>query len=161
MYQAMPLDILLVDDNLVNLKVGKRILAMFGYANVASATDGRMAIEAAEKHHFDLILMDLQMPILDGFTAHERIKASPLAGYPCVVALTANADLVSASRPSGLPELISLQDTRQRCKLAGFFDYLSKPLVIPLLEKTIAAAFVYRQKDLDSRLATLRLEAAS
>ena len=160
MYQAMPLDILLVDDNSVNLKVGKRILAMFGYTNVASATDGRMAIEAAEKHHFDLILMDLQMPNLDGFTAHERIKASPLAGYPCVVALTANADLVSAGRRSDI-ELISLQDTRQRCKLAGFFDYLSKPLVIPLLEKTIAAAFVYRQKDLDSRLATLRLEAAS
>jgi CheY-like chemotaxis protein len=95
--QTMPLDILLVDDNLVNLKVGKRILAMLGYKDIALASDGRMAIEAAEKKRYDLILMDLQMPILDGFTAHERIKASPLAGHPCVVALTANVDQVGGS----------------------------------------------------------------
>lgn len=72
---------------------------MFGYKDVASALDGQQAIEAAEQKHYDLILLDLQMPVLDGFSAHKRIKASPLAGDPCVVALTANVDQVSAKNP--------------------------------------------------------------
>jgi len=53
----------------------------------------------AEKTHYDVILMDLQMPIMDGYTALERIMDSPLTGQPCVVALTANADMVSAPQP--------------------------------------------------------------
>ena len=84
-----------MDDNVVNVTVGRRILEMFGYMDVASALDGQQAIEAAEKKQYDLILLDLQMPVLDGFSAHKRIQASPLAGDPCVVALTANADQVS------------------------------------------------------------------
>lgn len=97
--QAKPLDILLVDDNLVNVKVGKHILEMFGYNAIETALDGRLAIEAAEKKKYDLILLDLQMPILDGFAAQERISTSPLAGYPCVVALSANADQVKMGFP--------------------------------------------------------------
>jgi CheY-like chemotaxis protein len=80
----------------VNLTVGRRILEMLGYNDIASVLDGQQAIEAAEKRSYDLVLLDLQMPVLDGFGAHQRIKASPLAGDPCVVALTANADRVSA-----------------------------------------------------------------
>jgi CheY-like chemotaxis protein len=75
--------------------VGKRILEMFGYANIASAADGQKAVEEAEKQSYDLILLDLQMPVMDGFQAQKRITASPLAGDPCIVALTANADKVS------------------------------------------------------------------
>ena len=89
------MDILLVDDNQVNVLVGSKILGMFGYEQPATAMDGLQAIEAAEAKGYDLILLDLQMPKLDGYSAHERIKNSPLAGNPCVVALTANADVVS------------------------------------------------------------------
>lgn len=90
-----PLEILLVDDNTVNVTVGKRILEMFGYKNVTSAGDGQQAVDAAEAKQYDLILLDLQMPVMDGFTAQKRLRESPLAGEPCVVALTANADHVS------------------------------------------------------------------
>lgn len=68
---------------------------MFGYNNVTSANDGQQAIEAAEIRMYDLILLDLQMPVLDGYEAQKRIQASPLAGSPLIVALTANADHVS------------------------------------------------------------------
>lgn len=93
--QKYPLKIMIVDDNAVNVTVGQRILEMYGYTDTASATDGQQAIEAADKTKFDLILMDLQMPVLDGFTAAKRIAASPLAGDVVQVALTANADRVS------------------------------------------------------------------
>jgi CheY-like chemotaxis protein len=68
---------------------------MLGYKDISSASDGLQGFEKAEKTHYDVILMDLQMPVMDGYTALERIKASPLTGQPCVVALTANADVVS------------------------------------------------------------------
>jgi CheY-like chemotaxis protein len=95
MGKTCPLEILLVDDNHVNITVGKRILELFGYGKVDSAMDGQLAIDAAQKKRYDLILLDLQMPVLDGFTAQKRIRASPLTGDPCIVALTANADIVS------------------------------------------------------------------
>jgi CheY-like chemotaxis protein len=109
--QTCPLEILLVDDNVVNVTVGRRILEMFGYRDVASALDGQQAIEAAEKKQYDLILLDLQMPVLDGFSAHKRIKGSPLAGEPCVVALTANADEVSQNSTS-MPILMTCRRRR-------------------------------------------------
>ena len=125
-----PLDILIVDDNAVNVTVGKRILEMFGYKSVSSASDGQQAIEKAEAKHYDLILLDLQMPVLDGFTAQKRIRASKRAADPCVVALTANAD----------------QKTQEQCAEAQFFDYLSKPLDIPKLEGILEAVYAYRRK---------------
>lgn len=84
-----------MDDNDVKITVGKRILELFGYKGIDSACDGQQAIEAAEKTQYDLILLDLQMPILDGFSAQKRIRSSPLSRDPCIVALTANADQVS------------------------------------------------------------------
>jgi len=128
--QTNPLEILLVDDNAVNVTVGKRILEMFGYKSVTSAADGQQAIDAAEKKHYDLILLDLQMPVVDGFTAQRRIRASPLAGDPCIVALTANAD----------------QATQQICEDEGFWGYLSKPLDIPRLEMILGEVGEYRKQ---------------
>lgn len=97
--QEAPLKILLVDDNKTNLLVGRRILEMLGYKDIPSADNGLDGFEAAEKDQYDLVLMDLQMPVMDGFTALERIKTSPITGGPCVVALTANADMVSPKTP--------------------------------------------------------------
>lgn len=125
-----PLRILLVDDNAVNVTVGKRILELFGYKSIASANDGQQAIEAAEEKQYDLILLDLQMPVLDGFTAQKRINESPLAGDPCIVALTANADT----------------STQQSCEEAGFYGYLSKPLDIPKLERILEEVYEYRKE---------------
>ena len=70
---------------------------MLGYKDIPSASNGLEGFEMAEKTHYDVILMDLQMPIMDGYTALERIMDSPLTGQPCVVALTANADMVGGS----------------------------------------------------------------
>lgn len=92
--QNCPLKILLVDDNAVNVLVGRRILSMLGYESVESAEHGQEAVEMAEKTPYQLILMDLQMPVLDGFAAMQRIQASPLAGDPRVVILTADAQPV-------------------------------------------------------------------
>jgi CheY-like chemotaxis protein len=72
---------------------------MLGYKDIPSASNGLEGFEMAEKKHYDLILMDIQMPIMDGYTSLERILASPLTGKPCVVALTANADMVSFPCP--------------------------------------------------------------
>ena len=129
--ETNPLDILLVDDNAVNVLVGKRILEMFGYKNVASAGDGQQAIDESEKKRYDLILLDLQMPVVDGFTAHRRIRASPLSGDPCIVALTANAD----------------QATQQICEEEGFWGYLSKPLDIPRLERILGEVGEFKKKN--------------
>ncbi|ORY33753.1 hypothetical protein BCR39DRAFT_519071 [Naematelia encephala] len=129
--QTHPLDILLVDDNPVNVNVGRRILELFGYDRVTSAMDGQQAIDAAEKKAYDLILLDLQMPVLDGFSAQKRITASPLTGNPCIVALTANAD----------------KTTQEACRDAGFYNYLSKPLDIPKLETILIDVYEHRNKN--------------
>jgi CheY-like chemotaxis protein len=97
--QSAPLDILIVDDNPTNILVGRRILEMLGYKDIPSASNGLEGFEMAEKTHYDLILMDIQMPVMDGYTSLKRIMASPLTGHPCVVALTANADMVSQTHP--------------------------------------------------------------
>jgi CheY-like chemotaxis protein len=89
---------LIVDDNPTNILVGRRILEMLGYKDIPSASNGLEGFEMAEKTHYDLILMDIQMPVMDGYTSLKRIMSSPLTGQPCVVALTANADMVSQTQ---------------------------------------------------------------
>lgn len=160
--QTHPLEILLVDDNAVNRTVGKRILEMYGYNKVVTANDGQQGLDAAEKTSYDLVLMDLQMPVMDGFTAQKRIQASPLAGDPCVVALTANADVVShhslklpsAFHPINSQSTIRLlpvapadtQSTQQECAAAGFFTYMSKPLDIEKLGTVLQSVHAHRHK---------------
>ena len=121
---------------------------MFGYnvaSQVTTAIDGQQAVEAAEKRHYDLILMDLQMGRLDGFAANQRIRDSPLAGDPCVVALTANADKVGRSNPS-VRVGAHAQATEERCISEGFHNYLSKPLDIPKLGIILEDVYQYRQQ---------------
>ncbi|KAL7415779.1 hypothetical protein BDY24DRAFT_382205, partial [Mrakia frigida] len=123
MARKHPLQILLVDDNQVNCVVGKRILERFGYTNIATAYDGKMAVDMAEQTRFDLVLM-----ILDGYAANTRIAASPLAGRPIVVALSANTD----------------DDTRDLVAREGFFFYLTKPMVINVLARILVEAHAAR-----------------
>jgi two-component system sensor histidine kinase/response regulator len=104
--------ILLAEDNLVNQKVGERLLSQGGY-EVVLAANGAEALELLERQSFDLCLMDLQMPVMDGYTAVEEFRRREPPGRRLpVLALTANA----------------YSEDRERCFRAGMDGYLSKPV---------------------------------
>jgi PAS domain S-box-containing protein len=110
---ARSLRVLLAEDNAVNQKVATRILERLG-ATVDVAKNGVEALNAATRQRFDLILMDCQMPEMDGFQATGAIRASEAPGgrRTPIIALTANA----------------MQGDRERCVDAGMDDYLPKPV---------------------------------
>jgi two-component system sensor histidine kinase/response regulator len=113
--------ILLAEDNPVNLKVATGVLERDGHI-VVVATNGAEAVEAIEAQGpFALVLMDVQMPIMDGFEATRRIRArSTLAQIP-IIALTAHA----------------MKGDRQRCIDAGMDDYLTKPIRADELRRVV------------------------
>jgi CheY-like chemotaxis protein/nitrogen-specific signal transduction histidine kinase len=104
--------ILLAEDNLINQKVTMKILNTFGF-NVSAVCDGLEAVNAVSKENYDLVLMDLQMPNVDGFTATEKIRSfpNPKRDIP-IIALTAHA----------------LMGDKEKCLNAGMTDYISKPV---------------------------------
>jgi signal transduction histidine kinase/CheY-like chemotaxis protein/HPt (histidine-containing phosphotransfer) domain-containing protein len=105
--------VLLAEDNTVNQQVLTLLLEKAGY-HVEVASNGREALAALEREPFDLVLMDVQMPEMDGLRATRLIRQREKAfgGHVPVVAVTANA----------------VQGERQRCLAAGMDDYLSKPV---------------------------------
>lgn len=109
------LKVLLAEDNPVNVKVGVLQLGKLGYA-AAVAGNGLEAVEACERMPFDVILMDVQMPEMDGYEATRAIRAAAPAGAsilrPYIIAMTANA----------------MKGDREACLEAGMNDYLSKPV---------------------------------
>jgi CheY-like chemotaxis protein len=115
-----PLDILLVEDNVVNQKLALRVLSRMGY-NADVAANGREAVEAVEHRHYDLVLMDVQMPEMDGFEATKRIvERLPPAARPRIIAMTASA----------------MDSDRERCLDAGMDGYIAKPIDV---EELVAA----------------------
>ncbi|MBA4245537.1 MAG: hybrid sensor histidine kinase/response regulator [Pseudomonas sp.] len=102
--------VLLVEDNPVNQMVAKGMLAKLG-CQVLVAGHGGEALEALEREPVDLVLMDCNMPVMDGYEASRRIRANGRWPELPIVALTANA----------------LSDERERCRAAGMNDYLAKP----------------------------------
>ncbi|MFC0250511.1 response regulator [Massilia consociata] len=113
--------VLLVEDNLFNQQVARELLAQAG-ADVVVAGNGREALETMAQQRFDCVLMDVQMPVMDGLEATRRIRADPaLRGTP-VIAMTANAGV----------------EDRSRCLEAGMDEFLTKPVVPQLLAATIA-----------------------
>jgi signal transduction histidine kinase/ActR/RegA family two-component response regulator len=107
-----PARILLVEDNPVNQKVATRILAKLGYAP-AIANQGREALALLLREKFDLVLMDIEMPEMDGPTATQALRAQgDSASQPVVVALTAHA----------------IAEERSRCLAAGMDGFLTKPI---------------------------------
>jgi len=117
----MSLKVLLAEDNIVNQKVALGFLARLGYhADVAA--NGAQAVEMIEKHEYDLVLMDLQMPVMDGLEACREIHARLPAGrIPKIIAVTANALLTD----------------RDRCLAAGMDDYIAKPVKLDELSAAI------------------------
>ncbi len=114
--------VLLVEDNPINQQIAREFLETQG-AIVAAAMNGKEAVDLlAEKDcRFDLILMDIQMPVMDGLAATKLIRENPLLGKIPIIALTAHA-------------LIS---DKQRCIDAGMNDYVSKPIDLELLLSTL------------------------
>lgn len=102
--------ILLVEDNIVNQMVAKGMLTRLGYA-VDVAEQGEAALARLETSDYDLVLMDCNMPLMDGYETSRRMRADPRWCDIPIIALTANA----------------LQEDRQRCEAAGMNDYLAKP----------------------------------
>ena len=120
--------ILLAEDNEINREVAVEILRLLGH-ECDCVPNGKEAVSAAARKEYDLILMDCQMPVMDGFTATAGIRAyeaqqQPLGGrtlHMPIVALTANA----------------MQGDRERCLAAGMDDYLPKPLVLEEVARVI------------------------
>ena len=108
----LALNVLLVEDNAINPKLAVALLRRWGHA-VSVADNGQIALDMLAQRHFDVVLMDMMMPVLDGLEATRRIRAMPgaVAGIP-IVAMTANA----------------MAADRERCLVAGMNDYLSKPI---------------------------------
>ncbi|NMF59869.1 PAS domain S-box protein [Pseudanabaena yagii] len=111
--EKSPLQILLVEDNPFNQLIATKILKTLGY-QPDLAKNGLDALQAIQTHSYDLILMDIQMPEMDGLTATKLIRQSPENSHLQIVAMTANI----------LPE------DRQACFDAGMNDYISKPINI-------------------------------
>jgi signal transduction histidine kinase/DNA-binding response OmpR family regulator len=114
---AHPLRILLTEDNAINQKVGRKMLEQLGYA-ADLARNGREAVEAVADTVYDLVLMDIQMPEMDGLEATRLIRAQMGPQAPYLVALTAEA----------------LEGDRERFLASGFDNYLSKPLQAAALQ---------------------------
>jgi PAS domain S-box-containing protein len=117
-----PLRILLAEDNLVNQKVALRILEQSGYrADIAS--NGKETLESVSRQPYDVILMDVQMPEMDGLEATRQILARwpKKQDRPSIIAMTADA----------------MQSDRERCLAAGMDDYVAKPIRIPELMEAL------------------------
>jgi CheY-like chemotaxis protein len=109
--------ILLVEDNIMNQQVALNTLSVLGYqADVAD--NGQHALECLEKSTYDLIFMDLQMPLMDGLEATRLIRSQFNDPSPYIIALTANA----------------LDSDYEHCMEVGMNDFLSKPINIKALK---------------------------
>jgi CheY-like chemotaxis protein len=119
---ADKLDILLVEDNVINQKVGKRALENQGH-RVVIAQNGKEAIQVLETGAFDLVFMDIQMPVMDGFEATGRIREmeKKTGKHIPIVAMTAHA----------------LKGDRENCLKMGMDDYVAKPLKTEQIIQTI------------------------
>lgn len=117
----MPQKILYVEDNPQNMRLVKKILMSVGY-EVLEAVDGLTGVAIAAREQPDLILMDINLPDINGLEATARLKASPQLAWIPVIALTANA----------------MHGDREYCISAGCDGYLAKPVMKSELLSTVA-----------------------
>ncbi len=123
------LRVLVVEDTRANQAIVDRALTRRGHS-VELAANGREAVDLVTREDFDVILMDLQMPVMDGFQATAAIRGLPGGGQVPIIALTAYAT----------------SDDRDRCRAAGMDDFLPKPLDIIRLVQVVEGAQQYRAR---------------
>jgi signal transduction histidine kinase/DNA-binding response OmpR family regulator len=121
--ERLPMRVLLAEDNVVNQKLALRLLQRMGYAADVAA-NGLEVIAALERGRYDLILMDIQMPEVDGLEATRRIRATWPDDGPWIAAMTANA----------------MAEDRAICLAAGMDDYIAKPIRIEELSAALVRA---------------------
>jgi CheY-like chemotaxis protein len=114
--------ILLVEDNDVNSRLTTRMLVRLGY-QVDAVLNGREAIRALQSQSYAIVLMDLNMPEMDGFAATRWILNHPseIQPVPCIIALTAN----------------TLPEDRRRCEESGMVDFIPKPIGLESLSSVL------------------------
>jgi two-component system, sensor histidine kinase and response regulator len=127
--------VLLVEDNFVNQKVAVRFLERLG-CTVEVASHGADGVAACQQRHFDIVLMDLQMPVMDGMTATRRIREWETTGHIPIIALTANA----------------MTGDRELCEAAGMDGYLTKPIEVERL-RNVLTRFGLEKNDADASAA--------
>ncbi|WP_185956552.1 hybrid sensor histidine kinase/response regulator [Changchengzhania lutea] len=141
----IPLHILVVEDNKLNQLVMQKILSSSSNISFAIANNGQEAIDALKADVYDIVLMDLQMPIMDGYEATQIIRSGDLGSsinnIP-IIAVTADA----------------MQETKHRVLGLGMNDYMTKPVIKELLfEKIYACHFDFDKKSKDTDSENLRI----
>ncbi|MFN0316295.1 MAG: response regulator, partial [Burkholderiales bacterium] len=117
-----PLDVLLAEDNAINQKLVVGVMGKQGH-RVSVVPNGREAVAAVAGHRYDVVLMDVQMPEMDGLDATRKIRTL-LGKGPHIVAMTANA----------------MQGDREQCLAAGMDDYVTKPIRVERLVEALNQA---------------------
>jgi CheY-like chemotaxis protein len=114
-------EILLVEDNEINQQIAVELLEMAGFI-VTVATNGQFAVDAIENKTFDAVLMDIQMPVMDGYTATKEVRKNPKNATLPIIAMTANA----------------MSGDRDKCLAAGMNEHLAKPINPQEMYSTLA-----------------------
>jgi CheY-like chemotaxis protein len=143
--------VLLVEDNPINQRVALEMLAALGKHTVVTASNGLLALEILEKNSFDLVFMDLQMPVLDGFKATVAIREKEKMtkeGHIPIIAMTANA----------------MKGDRERCLETGMDGYIAKPIKMEKMREEIITVLEQLKAigdEIPNRTSNLALESQS
>ncbi len=124
--------ILLTEDHLVNQKVALAMLKKLGYTHIDCALNGEEAVKAVQQQTYDIVLMDCQMPLMDGYEATRQIRKLEDARYQAlpIVALTAH----------------TMKGDDDKCYEAGMNDYLSKPVRVDELQQKLEKWLKIKQR---------------
>ncbi len=118
----LPMKIMVVEDNKINQVIATKLFAKLGY-DIDLADNGKEAIAAIIKQDYDIIFMDMQMPVMDGITATKKIIELQPDRYPPIIAITANI----------------LKEDKEHCFAAGMIDFIHKPINVADIIRVIRA----------------------